>query len=224
MVQVLSFDLDDTLWPVEPVIVAAERELYAWLQTSYPVVAQGHTVETMRSICFRVAAQYPHRAHDTTFLRREALAQQFAAAGHGEAPVDEAMHVYMRARNRVDCYPDVRPALERLRKRYRLFAISNGNADLGRCGLGGFFDGHITAIAAGVAKPDPRIFLHMLVSAGVDACDALHVGDDPRTDVVGAVQAGMNAAWLNRDARPWPGELPPPPLTLTTLADFTPPF
>ena len=32
----------------------------------------------------------------------------------------------------------------------------------------------------------------------------LHIGDDPLTDVVGATRAGMQAVWLNRDAREWP--------------------
>jgi putative hydrolase of the HAD superfamily len=220
MLQVLSFDLDDTLWPAEPVIVAAERELYAWLQRSYPAVAQDHNIESMRRMCFRVAAQYPHRAHDTTFLRREALVRQFAAASHDGASADDALEVYLKARNRVNCYPDVRPALERLRKRYKLFALSNGNADLVRCGLADLFEGHVTAINAGAAKPDRKIFLRMLGIAGVDASVALHIGDDPQADIVGAMRAGLSAVWLNRGARARPGELDPPPRTLTTLTEL----
>jgi 2-haloalkanoic acid dehalogenase type II len=218
--QVLSFDLDDTLWPVGPVIEAAERELYAWLQRTYPAVAQGHSLASMRELRAAVATQYPGQAHDLTYLRREALAQQFTARGHDVALADHALEVFLAARNRVDLYPDVRPALERLRSRYRLFALSNGNADLERCGLAHFFDGHVTARAAGAAKPDARIFTRMLREAGVSAPDVLHVGDDPLADVAGAQRAGLQAIWLNRDARPWPDSLGPPPRTLATLADL----
>ncbi len=49
-------------------------------------------------------------------------------------------------------------SLRRLSERYRLFALSNGNADLQRCGIAQWFEGHITAISAGAAKPDVRIF------------------------------------------------------------------
>src|SRR5471032_3325712 len=195
--QVVSFDLDDTLWPVGPVIEAAERELYAWLQRTHPAVAEGHSVQSMRALRAAVATEFPAQAHDLTFPRREALARQFRAASHDVAHADHALEVFLTAHNRVDLYPDVRPALERLRARYRLFALSNGNADLKRCGLAHFFDGHVTARSAGAAKPDARIFTRLLVEAGVRAADVLHIGDDPVTDVDGARRAGLKAVWLN---------------------------
>src|SRR6202012_2620717 len=97
-------------------------------------------------------------------------------------------------------YAEVEAALERLSARYRLFALSNGNADLARCGISRWFTGHVTAISAGAPKPDPRIFSRLVEAAGVEAHRILHVGDDPRLDVHGAMQAGLQAAWLNRNA------------------------
>jgi putative hydrolase of the HAD superfamily len=108
----------------------------------------------------------------------------------------------------------------RLRANHRLFAISNGNADLQRCGIGDLFDGHVTAIAAGAAKPDARIFAALERMAGVSAAEVLHVGDDPLADVVGATRAGMQAVWLNRDSRRWPEALEPPARTISTLAEL----
>lgn len=220
-IRVLSLDLDDTLWPVAPVIAAAELELLAWLKARYPKAARGHDLDSMRAMRMQVAAAFPGRSHDLTFLRRQALAAQFAAAGHAQSLSDEALEVFLAARNRVEMYADVRPALERLRSRYRLFAVSNGNADLNRCGLGEMFDGHVTAIAAGAAKPDARIFAALLAMAGVSAAEVMHVGDDPLADVHGASEAGMQAIWLNRGgARGWPGELAPPARTISTLAEI----
>ena len=122
---------------------------------------------TASSPCGRCARASPsnfrERRHDLTFLRRRALAAQFGAAGLGDLEflVDEAFEVFLAARNRVELYADVMPSLSRLRARYRLFALSNGNADLQRCGIGDLFDGHVTAIAAGAAKPDARIFAQL---------------------------------------------------------------
>ncbi len=219
--QILSFDLDDTLWPIGPVIAQAERELFEWLEGSYPDAVRAHSIESMRELRTRVAERFPQHGHDLTFLRRQALAEQFLAAGHDESLADRALEVFFSARNRVEFYPDVRPALRRLRERYRLFALSNGNADLERCGISELFDGHITARAAGAAKPDARIFAKLLAAAGVAAHEVLHVGDDPLADVVGARCAGLQSVWLNRDARAWPPQYAPPPRIVTTLADLT---
>ncbi len=218
--RVISLELDDTLWPVAPVIAAAETALFDWLKSRYPQAAAGHSVESMRLLRAGIAAQFPGHGHDLSFLRRRALAAQFAAAGFAESLAEEAMEVFLAERNRVECYADVRPSLARLRGRYRLFAVSNGNADLQRCGLGDLFDGHVTAAAAGAAKPDARIFSVLWRLAGVSAAEVLHIGDDPLADVVGARQAGMQAVWLNREARRWPDEFAPPTRTISTLAEI----
>lgn len=217
---VLSLDLDDTLWPVGPVIAAAEEVLLSWLRTHYPQTLSGHDIESMRAQRTALAQRFPQRSHDLTFLRLRALQDLFGAAGHAESLADDAMEVFFDARNRVEFYADVRPALLRLSRRYRLFALSNGNADLRRCGIADLFAGHVTASAAGAAKPDARIFVRLVQLAGVEAAQVLHVGDDPLADVVGAIQAGMQAVWLNRDAREWPKALPKPPRTISTLAEI----
>ncbi|MGC1524196.1 MAG: HAD family hydrolase [Steroidobacteraceae bacterium] len=217
---VLSFDLDDTLWPVAPVIAAAEADLFLWLRERYPRTVSGHSVESMRAQRASLSERFPEQGHDLTFLRHRALQDLFAAAGHAESLADQALEVFLSARNRVELYDDVRPALIRLRSRYPLYALSNGNADLGRCGIADLFAGHITARAAGCAKPDARIFARLAREAGVEAARVLHIGDDPLTDVVGARQAGMQAVWINRAARQWPAHFLPPARTITSLAEI----
>jgi FMN hydrolase / 5-amino-6-(5-phospho-D-ribitylamino)uracil phosphatase len=218
---VLSFDLDDTLWAVEPVLIAAESAMLSWLQERHPEIMRGQCVTSLRAMRAHVAEQYPERSHDMTFLRRRALANMFIEAGHPVAHADEAFEVFFAARNRVKLYDEVEAALRRLSTRYRLFALSNGNADLKRCGIAHLFEGHVTAIEAGAAKPDVRIFAHLLKQAGVEARQVLHIGDDPHADVVGAMQAGLQAAWLNRNSREWPAGFPKPPRTIATLDEIT---
>ena len=172
-----------------------------------------------------IAQRFPDRCHDLTFLRRHALMEQFTAAGYGAAaavpiPIEEAMEVFFAERNRVLFYADVLPALERLRSTYRLYAVTNGNADLARCGIASLFEGYVTASVAGAAKPDALIFQHLLGVAQVHPIEVLHIGDDPLADVVGATRAGMQAVWLNREARTWPAQYGPPPRTVSTLAEI----
>lgn len=218
---VLSFDLDDTLWAVEPVLLGAEAALLAWLKQHHPLLMHGQDRESLRAMRARIARQFPERSHDMTFLRHRALAEMFAAAGLPGSHADEAFEVFYAARNRVKLYDEVAGSLQRLSARYRLFAISNGNADLQRCGIAHWFEGHITAISAGAAKPDIRIFTRLLAQARVAAGQVLHIGDDPHLDVIGAIDAGMQAAWLNRAAKSWPAHLPPPPRTILSLEEIT---
>ena len=141
--------------------------LLDWLQERYPRAAHGHSVESMRALRAR-----DRRAVSRAQPRPDVPAPPRARRAIRRAPAtpsrcaEEALEVFLAARNRVEFYDDVRPALERLRARYRLFAVSNGNADLQRCGIGDLFDGHVTAIAAGAAKPDARIFAALRDMAG----------------------------------------------------------
>jgi putative hydrolase of the HAD superfamily len=121
----------------------------------------------------------------------------------------------------VALYDDVRPALERLHGRFRLFAVSNGNADLAAIGIAGYFEHSLAARDAGMLKPDPRIFALLLERAGLDAARALHVGDDALADVEGARRAGVTPVWLNRAGERWPVAASPPPLTVRTLLELT---
>jgi FMN hydrolase / 5-amino-6-(5-phospho-D-ribitylamino)uracil phosphatase len=218
---VLSFDLDDTLWPIAPVMIAAETAMWNWLKDKHPEVMSAHSLETVRAIRARVGLKHPDRAHDMTFLRHRAIMELFGAAPDAKAHADEAFEVFFAARNRIALYDDVAPALKRLAGSYRLFALSNGNADLRRCGLDHVFEGHITAISAGYPKPDARIFESLARLARVPAAQVVHVGDDPHTDVFGATQAGMQAVWINRDAKLWPATITPPTRTIVTLAEIS---
>ncbi len=166
-VQAIIFDLDDTLWEVGPVIVRAEHAMLAFLAERYPRVLERHTLDSMRDVRARMALEHPAMRHDFTWLRLESLRHHAREAGYPEAMAQEAFEVFYRTRNEVTLYDDVLPALEQLSVRFRLFAISNGNADLATIGLGRFFEHALAAREAGVLKPDPRIFGLLLQRAGL---------------------------------------------------------
>jgi len=217
----IFFDLDNTLWDVHPVLVRAEHALHAFLCEQYPRVTTRHDLESMRALRAAIAQEVPAMRHDFTWLRLECLRRLAREAGYTEATLSEqAFEVFYRARNEVVLYDDVRPALERLVRDYRLFAISNGNADLSAIGLGRYFEASLAAREAGMLKPDPRIFEILLVRAGLEADEAAHVGDDPDADVEGARAAGLLPVWLNRDAVTWPLDTAPPEVVVGSLAQL----
>ena len=214
------FDLDDTLWEVGPVILRAEHAMIRFLADRYPRVMEQHTLESMRDLRARMALEHPEMRHDFTWLRTRALVEHAREAGYPAAMAREAFEVFYRARNEVVLYEDARPTLERLRGKFRLFAVSNGNADLDSIGLASMFEGSLAAREAGMLKPDPRIFHMLLEAACVPPALAVHVGDDPQADVEGARRAGVRPVWLNRRRAEWPASLPAPEHSIDTLTEL----
>ena len=219
-VRAVFFDLDNTLWDVHPVIVRAEHAMFDFLRERYPAVTQRHDLDSMRALRVQVAREFPDRRHDFTWLRLEALRRHAREAGYDESLAQAAFEVFYRARNEVVLYDDVRTTLDQLAGDYRLFAISNGNADLAAIGLAQYFEASLTAREAGVLKPDPRIFEILLLRAGLRAAEAAHVGDDADADVEGARRAGVLPVWLNRDGAAWPLPSPAPAHVVTRLDEL----
>ncbi|MEQ6884643.1 HAD-IA family hydrolase [Salicola sp. Rm-C-2C1-2] len=207
-VTVLSLDLDETLWQMEGVIEQAERAMHAHLWTNHPAVATAYPPERMRQLSTNIAATNPSLKHNVTALRLRTLEHAVLETGAPRALADEAFAVFMEARHHVRLYPDAIPLLELLHKRLPLVALTNGNADVQRLGMGHYFAASCSAADVGAAKPDRSIFEAAADRAGISLHNLIHVGDDPLTDVAGAAQHGLRAVWLNRSGSPWPEHAP----------------
>jgi len=194
----ILFDLDDTLWPIAPVIVEAEKTLYAWLRRHAPRVTERFTIDSLRQARLALLARQPEFGIDLGALRHAGLVAAFEEVGEDSAGVNAAMTVFIAARNNVTPYADVVPALEQLNKSMLVGSVTNGVADLGTIGLAQHFSVRIAARDHGRAKPDPGIFLAGCAALGVTPHETLYVGDDLLLDVQGAQRAGLRAAWMNR--------------------------
>jgi len=219
-IRAICFDLDNTLWDVWPVIVRAEQAMYDFLAQRYPRVVAGMTIESMREARARVAIDHPQMSHDFSFLRMQALRGHASAYGYEPHMAEEAFEVFIRARNEIELYEEVRPVLEALRGRYRLFTASNGNADLARIGLAHLFERSVAAREVGVLKPDRAVFLKVIETTDLQPAEVLFVGDDPEHDVEGARRAGMQSVWINRGGAQWPAAFEPPPYSVKSLVEL----
>ncbi len=219
-IRAVCLDLDDTLWPVAPAIARAEAAMLEWLGWHCPRVLERHDVESLRRLRAEVVAAHPGRLHDLSFLRHAAIERAVTGCGYPAECADGAFAAFFEARNRVELFADVLPALDRLAARYRLLALSNGNADLGVIGIAERFEHAVSAREAGAAKPDPRIFAVLLERAAIDADEVVYVGDDPHADVEGARAAGLRAVWMDRGARGWPAAVAPPEHRVRDLGEL----
>jgi|JI9StandDraft_1071089.scaffolds.fasta_scaffold97155_2 2-haloalkanoic acid dehalogenase type II len=215
-IRAITLDLDDTLWPIWPVIERAEQALHEWLLRHCPRTAERFPIVEMRALRASVADAHPHLTHDYCAQRTLSLQQAMRASGEDPAGASEAFEVFMAERNRVDLYPDALDGLHRLGAQHRLAALTNGNADLQRIGLATHFEFALGAREFGRAKPDPSIFLAACARLDLAPHEVLHVGDDPELDVLGARAAGLHCAWINRRDEQWTHECAPD-ITITSL-------
>jgi putative hydrolase of the HAD superfamily len=116
-------------------------------------------------------------------------------------------------RARFETFADAGPALDALRRDYALALVTNGASCLQReklaaSGLADRFDAVVVSGDLGVGKPHAAIFAHALRALGVEATDAVMVGDSLPKDVDGAIAAGLRAVWVNRDGRSRPPDRP----------------
>jgi putative hydrolase of the HAD superfamily len=216
----ISFDLDDTLWPIEPVLRRAEDRLHAWLWQHCPRAALAYPPAALRALRERMGREHPEWAHDYTALRLASLRHALLPLGYDEGHVQGAFAVFQTARNEVVCYADVRPVLRWLALQLPLVSVSNGNADVQRIGLAGYFRASLHARAVGVGKPAAEIFHAACARLGLPPEAVLHVGDDPEQDVLGARQAGLHSAWLNRRGVAWPSRGVAPRLVFRDLHEL----
>jgi FMN phosphatase YigB (HAD superfamily) len=197
-IDAISLDLDDTLWPVVPALIKAEQAMHDWLLERAPATAAICSTDRLKEIRLLLVMANAERAHDLGWLRLQSLREALKEGGDDPALAVGAFNVFLDGRQRVTLYDDVEEVLRRWKSRYKLLVVTNGNADIERIGIAGYFDVYAAAHELGVGKPDPHIFEQACSRAGVVPSRVLHVGDDFELDVLGARSAGMHAAWLRR--------------------------
>lgn len=222
-ISAISFDLDDTLWPFGPAVERAEASLHAWLIAHAPETASVvPTSQALSQLRNEYERSRPDLVSDFRALRIGSIRLALERANEDVTLTDRAYDVFYSARNRVEFFDDALPALAWLSARFPLIAVTNGNADLRLTGGGEFFRDTLSARAFGFAKPEPEIFHAAAAKLGVPAAELLHVGDDFHLDVVGALNAGLQAAWVVRhpgtEAEHAAPRAPSPHLTVRDLS------
>lgn len=209
-IRAITIDLDDTLWPIWPTIARAEAVLLEWLTLHAPATAALFAdVQALRAIRNQMVTLRPDLRSDLSALRRESIRLALTQAGDEPALAEPAFDLFFAERQRVELFADAHDTLAFLSSRYPVVALSNGNADVQRIGIGHYFRASISASVFGVAKPDARIFHAAANAAQVLPHEVLHVGDDATMDAQGALDAGMQAVWINPAKHAWPhGAMP----------------
>lgn len=217
-IKAITLDLDDTLWPVWPTIYRAEDLMRDFLQERAPQTASLFAnKEAISIIRKKLIAENPHFAIDLNSFRKTSL--HYVLSQHQEPLelVEPAFEIFIQARQKVDLFDDSFEALQRLAQRYKIVALSNGNANVFSMDIGQFFHDAVSAVHAGVAKPDAKIFHLAIQKSGYSSHEVLHVGDDAHLDAKAAIDIGVQTIWVNRPQHAWPFTDIHPPVTVPDM-------
>lgn len=199
--QLITLDLDNTLWDVEKTIRAAEQDLVQWLAQHANAAHKIYTSSDIVDLRNQTLQRHANLRHDLSRLRIEILFSVMRAAQYpadaARKLAEAAFEVFFAGRNRVVFFPHALEMLKTLSARYPIYALTNGNADTKRTGISQYLRGAISSAQVGASKPDPRMFQTALDQAGVQAHRCVHIGDHLDDDIKGAKAVGMHSIWVN---------------------------
>lgn len=198
----ISFDMDDTLWDFQAAMERALAITLERLQTMAPGdAAQSLTVQRMMEIRDEVADELGEGTATQEEIRYTSMVRTVEHIGfRARGAAEELYRLYWKARIAgARPYDDVSGVLQELKGRFRLGIISNGNNTPQMVGMDDVFDFIVFAHECGCPKADPRIFEFALAKFGDEPDQVMHVGDNLRSDVLGANNYGAISVWLNRD-------------------------
>jgi HAD superfamily hydrolase (TIGR01549 family) len=206
------FDVDFTLCRPGPEL---GPDGYCVLGRGYGLTLDPARYDDARLAAIEDLEKHPEFDHDEEIWVRfteDIIRGMGGSGGGGESAIrDIAQEIVARweQAEHFELYDDAVPALEAVRAHgLRVGLISNTSRDLGAF-VQHFaldVDGWIASGSHGKLKPSPLIFEAALELVGVDAAEAVMVGDSPEDDVAGALAVGMGAILLDRTGRYADGE------------------
>lgn len=219
-IKTVWFDLDDTLIDFRTNSRAALRIVYDSVEPIRLLFADAEAwTERYEFHNHRLWDQYSRAEIDRDTLRMERFRLPLAEAGMTDTDarrLSEFLDTYYldRLAEQKNLIPDAIKLIDTIKNRWpdiRIGVLSNGFADvqhrkIRNAGLQDKIDLTVLSDDIDVNKPDRRLFEHAARMAASEQPDSnLLIGDNPTTDIAGALGAGWHAVWFDRtDVAPAP--------------------
>lgn len=208
-IKVITFDADGTLWDFRKVMRHSLKYVLAALEEIDPIATSKLDIDKMIEIRNRVAKNLRGIVINLEEIRLRAFIETLEVINKPNEELARYLNdVYLKHRfEDIELYEDVLPTLQKLKGKYTLGIISNGNSYPDRCGLEDIFDFVIFSQDYGVEKPDPTIFKIALEMTGCKNSQMIHIGDSLVNDAHGAMKCGIHSVWINRDNMENPSDI-----------------
>jgi putative hydrolase of the HAD superfamily len=191
VIKTVLFDLDGTLYDRDALVRSLAADQYLRFRDELQHVEQAQYVRRLVAL------------DDHGYTPKEQVYAGLSREFRLEASLGQRLmtHFWSVYDDFCSVSDDTLETLELLRFRgKKLGIITNGRSErqqakIDALGIRSFFDAIVVSEEEGVRKPDARIFLRALERCSASPARALYVGDHPRADVEGALNAGLSAAW-----------------------------
>lgn len=188
----LAFDIFGTLYDINSIVNVVKK-----------VVDRPKAfVELWRSKQLHYCMQYSLMANFRPFSEITKLALLYVINKRKISLDNKALSMLMDSWHNLSPYAEAEDTLNKLKDRYRLVALTNGNPKqverlLTRSGLRICFDKIISASEVGIYKPSAMVYQLASSKVGCPLNEILMVSSNS-FDIMGAKSAGMMACWVNR--------------------------
>lgn len=192
--EALAFDMYGTL--VNPIRI--------WQQLEQYIPQNGIRVAELwrqKQLEYTFRLTVMERYEDFEQVTRKALDYALAAFEH--TLQEEQKQQVMAQYNDLERFPDVKPGLGHLQAMgYTMVVFSNGSPSMleplmKAAGLEKYFSGFVSVDEVRVYKPSPKVYQLAAQKLGRPIGEVRLISSNP-FDVIGAMHAGMQAAWIDR--------------------------
>ena len=196
----IFFDLDHTLWDYDTNSEKVLRDLYEEFELHRLLLA---SVDGFLSTFYKVNASMWNRFNAGEIHRDDIRDDRFdhvikGCGGRPESGLGSQMSTYFlhHCPRQTAVMEDADVILPYLHQKYQMSIVTNGFDDvqsvkLKSANLARYFDHVFTSETIGFRKPSPEIFDHAIEVTGANRTQVLMIGDNPKTDVLGAQNAGI---------------------------------
>ena len=223
-IRLITFDLDNTLWDVDKVIIRAETKMVQWMEEHAPESLNYYSSDYLVEIRQRIVSDNPSKRFDLSFLRLAILCEVMSLSGMDAKEANQnaqnAFTVFFKARNEVSFFPGALEMLSKIKGHYLIYALTNGNADIEKTGLDSYMAGAINAADVSASKPSPEMFNLVLKKTELKPENAVHIGDNLIDDIQGASNAGFYSIWVNLKSEKMSKEGAQPNQVVTSLSEI----
>ena len=205
-IQMITFDLDDTLWDNKPTITNAEIKTRKWIEEKVGAIEWGDLNDFLQ-LREDLIRKDNSIAWDISKLRIEIFKEKIKGLVSNDEITklaEEAFSYFLKKRHEIELFPGVEDALKALSENYMLGVLTNGNADIYKLSIGKYFEFSISSLEAQNSKPNKSHFeLAKSHLPNLKYSEMLHIGDHQINDILGAHALGIEVLWFNNTRAMW---------------------